>query len=173
LPALALSQKGTPEERGACARAVQKYCKSANEAHAGAGMFASQSCEDRRRLQQALGQPRPVTAWMCPWLQSQALRWRPSSAQHTTGACDFPQVPSRQTKTGSGKEFMELFLSEPRNRHVFSRLRVFFGRFVRGREQGNGLWHFGATALDRWVAKAVARCTSPAVERPAGADLGR
>jgi PAP2 superfamily len=30
-----------------------------------------------------------------------------------------------------------------------------------------GLWHFGATALDRWVAKAVARCTSPAVERPA------
>ena len=30
-----------------------------------------------------------------------------------------------------------------------------------------GLWHFGATALDRWVAKTVARCTSPAVERPA------
>jgi len=30
-----------------------------------------------------------------------------------------------------------------------------------------GLWHFGATALDRWVAKTVARYTSPAVERPA------
>jgi hypothetical protein len=35
-----------------------------------------------------------------------------------------------------------------------------------------GLWHFGATALDRWVvnctvAKTVARHTSPAVERPA------
>ena len=30
-----------------------------------------------------------------------------------------------------------------------------------------GLWHFGATAVDRWVAKTVARYTSPAVERPA------
>jgi hypothetical protein len=30
-----------------------------------------------------------------------------------------------------------------------------------------GLWHFGATALDRWVAKTVARYTSPIVERPA------
>ena len=30
-----------------------------------------------------------------------------------------------------------------------------------------GLWHFGATALDRWVAKAVARHASPAMERPA------
>jgi membrane-associated phospholipid phosphatase len=30
-----------------------------------------------------------------------------------------------------------------------------------------GLWHFGATALDRWVAKTVARYASPAVERPA------
>ena len=30
-----------------------------------------------------------------------------------------------------------------------------------------GLWHFGATALDRWVAKTVARYTSPAVQRPA------
>ena len=30
-----------------------------------------------------------------------------------------------------------------------------------------GLWHFGATALDRWVAKTVARYTNPAVERPA------
>jgi membrane-associated phospholipid phosphatase len=30
-----------------------------------------------------------------------------------------------------------------------------------------GLWHFGATALDRWVAKKVARYTIPAVEWPA------
>ena len=28
-------------------------------------------------------------------------------------------------------------------------------------------WHFGATKLDRQVAKAVARHASPAVERPA------
>ena len=28
-------------------------------------------------------------------------------------------------------------------------------------------WHFGATKLDRRVAKAVARNASPAVERPA------
>ena len=32
LPALAQSQQqGTPEDRAACAPAVQKYCKSANE----------------------------------------------------------------------------------------------------------------------------------------------
>jgi membrane-associated phospholipid phosphatase len=30
-----------------------------------------------------------------------------------------------------------------------------------------GLWHFGATTLDRSVAKTVARYTSPALERPA------
>ena len=30
-----------------------------------------------------------------------------------------------------------------------------------------GLWHFGATAVDRWVAKKVARYTIPAVEWPA------
>jgi membrane-associated phospholipid phosphatase len=30
-----------------------------------------------------------------------------------------------------------------------------------------GLWHFGATALDRRVAKTVARYTTPALERPA------
>jgi hypothetical protein len=30
-----------------------------------------------------------------------------------------------------------------------------------------GLWHFGATTLDRWVAKTVARNASPALERPA------
>jgi hypothetical protein len=30
-----------------------------------------------------------------------------------------------------------------------------------------GLWHFGATALDRSVAKTVARYTSPVVEGPA------
>ena len=30
-----------------------------------------------------------------------------------------------------------------------------------------GLWHFGATRLDQWVARTIARYTSPAVERPA------
>ena len=31
LPALAQSQQGTPQERAACALAVRKFCKSANE----------------------------------------------------------------------------------------------------------------------------------------------
>ena len=31
LPALAQSQQGTPQERAACAPAVRKFCKSANE----------------------------------------------------------------------------------------------------------------------------------------------
>jgi undecaprenyl-diphosphatase len=37
------------------------------------------------------------------------------------------------------------------------------------REEGSTMarWHFGATKLDRRIAKAVARNTSPAVERPA------
>jgi hypothetical protein len=30
-----------------------------------------------------------------------------------------------------------------------------------------GLWHFGATTLDRWVAKTVARYAGPVVELPA------
>jgi len=55
---------------------------------------------------------------------------------------------------------MELFLSEPRNRHVFSGLRVPFARCSRPR-------HFGATALDRRVAKTFARYATPALERPA------
>ena len=55
---------------------------------------------------------------------------------------------------------MELFLSEPRNRHVFSGLRVPFARCSRPR-------HFGATALDRRVAKTFARYATPAMERPA------
>jgi len=64
---------------------------------------------------------------------------------------------------------MELFSLEPRNRHVFSKLRILLQVCPRPRGQGlpMGLWHFGATALDRWVAKTVARYTSPAVERPA------
>ena len=37
-------------------------------------------------------------------------------------------------------------------------------------EEGSTMarWHFGATKLDRRIAKAVARNTSPAVERPRG-----
>ena len=31
MPALAQSQQGTPQERAACAPAVRKFCKSANE----------------------------------------------------------------------------------------------------------------------------------------------
>ena len=61
---------------------------------------------------------------------------------------------------------MDYFLSEPRNWCVFSKLNplaVCFNPQV----QPMGLWHFGVTALDRWVAKTVARYTSPAVERPA------
>ncbi len=42
------------------------------------------------------------------------------------------------------------------------------------REEGSTMarWHFGATKLDRRIAKAVARNTSPAVERPARRSRG-
>ena len=50
-----------------------------------------------------------------PWLQSQALRRRPSPAEHTTDACDFPYVTSRPNKTDREKKFTKLFQPNARN----------------------------------------------------------
>jgi hypothetical protein len=59
--------------------------------------------------------------------------------------------------------------SEPRNRHFKFEVDTHFWKVCSRREVGvcRWGWHFGATALDRWVARTVARHTSPAVERPA------
>ena len=61
LPALAQSQQqGTPQERAACAPAVRKFCKSANEDTM--RVLACLKPIVRRSAQPAksLGQPRPV-----------------------------------------------------------------------------------------------------------------
>ena len=45
-------------------------------------------------------------------------------AEHTTDACDFPLVTSRQNMTGRGKKFMKFFSSECRNLSVSSTLKM-------------------------------------------------
>ena len=67
-------------------------------------------------------------------------------AEYTSDACDFPySLPDQPRRT----KFTELFLWEPWNRHVFSKLKMLFGRFVRGRQVrvSNGVmafWRNGA-----------------------------
>ena len=64
LPALAQSQQqGTPGGARRLRTSGPKVLQVCQRGpHAGAGMFASQSCQDRRCLQQGPGQPRAVTA---------------------------------------------------------------------------------------------------------------